>query len=396
MKIGKISKNTLWLACSAILISILLASSIFAACAQPANFATETVRPEDVGLSSEKLDQIGATLNADIADGKINGAVLLVARNGKTAYLKSYGTRDADNKVPMTSDSIFRIFSMTKSLTAVSIAMLVEEGKLSLTDPVSKYLPSFKNMKVAQVTTDKNGNDTVTLVESSREITIKDLATHTSGLGYWFLTPTVIQNIYLEAGMADLEGYTNAEVCEKIAKLPLMENPGTLYRYGMNYDVLGRVVEVVSGMTLDKFFTERIYKPLKMKDSGFQVAAGNEGRLVYLDPTWALYMDPTSPDRKYWSGGGGSTSTATDYARFAQMLLNGGELDGVRLLKPESVALITSDQLGPLGNRKDSAYVPGRGYGVGFDFYVRVDDPASNAPGSVGAFNKDGIAGTSY
>jgi CubicO group peptidase (beta-lactamase class C family) len=196
--------------------------------------------------------------------------------------------------------------------------------------------------------------------------------------------------------MADLEGYTNAEVCEKIAKLPLMENPGTLYRYGMNYDVLGRVVEVVSGMTLDKFFTERIYKPLKMKDSGFQVAAGNEGRLVYLDPTWPLYMDPTSPDRKYWSGGGGSTSTATDYARFAQMLLNGGELDGVRLLKPESVALITSDQLGPLGNRKDSAYVPGRGYGVGFDFYVRVDDPASNAPGSVGAFNKDGIAGTSY
>ncbi len=396
MKIGKVSKNSIWLVCSAFLISILLASSLLAACAQPAVFSTETVRPEDVGLSSDALNQIGTTLNADIAEGKINGAVLLVARNGKTAYLKSFGTRDADGKLPMQTNSIFRIFSMTKSLTAVSVAMLMEEGKLALTDPVSKYIPAFKDIQVGEIVKDKDGNDAVNLVKPAREITIKDLATHTSGLGYWFLLPTATQNIYLQAGMADLEGLTNAQVCEKITTLPLMENPGTLYRYGMNYDVLGRVIEVVSGMTLDQFFAERIYEPLKMKDSGFQVAANDADRLVYLDPTWPLYMDPTSPDRKYWSGGGGSVSTAPDYARFAQMLLNGGELDGVRLLKPESVALITSDQLGPLGDRKDSMYVPGRGYGEGFDFYVRVDDPASNAPGSVGAFTKDGIAGTAY
>ncbi|MGD0355835.1 MAG: serine hydrolase domain-containing protein [Dehalococcoidia bacterium] len=396
MRTVNVFKRTLWLACSALFISILLVSSLLTACAQPAVFNTETVRPEDVGLSSDALNQIGTTLNADIADGKINGAVLLVARNGKTAYLKSFGTRDADNKVPMTSDSIFRIFSMTKSLTAVSIAMLMEDGKLALTDPVSKYIPAFKNMKVAQITQDKDGNDVVTLVQANREITIKDLATHTSGLGYWFLLPTALQNIYLQAGMADLEGLTNAQVCDKIANLPLAENPGTLYRYGMNYDVLGRVIEVISGMTLDQFFAERIYKPLKMKDSGFQVAARDEDRLVYLDPAWPLSIDPTSPDRKFWSGGGGSVSTAPDYARFAQMLLNGGQLDGVRLLKPETVALITSDQLGPLGDRKDSMYVPGKGYGEGFDFYVRVDDPASNAPGSVGAFTKDGIAGTCY
>ncbi|MHB8086113.1 MAG: serine hydrolase domain-containing protein, partial [Dehalococcoidia bacterium] len=339
MRIGNISKNTLWLVCSAILISILLASSVLAACAGPANVASGPTKLEDAGLSSAKLDEIGATLTADIADGKINGAVLLVARNGKTAYLKSFGTRDADNKLPMQTDSIFRIFSMTKSLTAVSVAMLMEEGKLALTDPVSKYIPAFKDMKVAQITQDKAGNDVVTLVTADREITIKDLATHTSGLGYWFLLPTALQNIYLEAGMADLEGLTNAQVCDKIATLPLSENPGTLYRYGMNYDVLGRVIEVISGMTIDQFFAERIYKPLNMKDSGFQIAAKNADRLVYLDPSWPLYNDPTSPDRKYWSGGGGSQSTAVDYARFAQMLLNGGQLDGVRLLKPETVAL---------------------------------------------------------
>jgi CubicO group peptidase (beta-lactamase class C family) len=396
MRTVNVFKRTLWLACSALFISILLASSLLAACAQPAVFSTETVRPEDVGLSSDALDQIGTTLNADIADGKINGAVLLVARNGKTAYLKSYGTRDADGKVPMTSDSIFRIFSMTKSLTAVSIAMLMEDGKLALTDPVSKYIPAFKNIQLAEVTKDKDGKDVVNMVKPAREITIKDLATHTSGLAYWFMATPEVQDLYLQAGMADLEGLTNTEVCDKVAGLPLMENPGTAYRYGMSYDVLGRVVEVVSGMTLDQFFAERIYKPLKMKDSGFQVAAQDADRLVYLDPTWPLYTDPTSPDRKFWSGGGGSVSTAPDYARFAQMLLNGGQLDGVRLLKPETVALITSDQLGPLGDRKDTLYVPGKGYGEGFDFYVRVDDPASNAPGSVGAFTKDGIAGTCY
>ena len=396
MKTGKAFQKHIWLACSAILISILLASSILAACAGPAGVASATVKPEDVGLSSAKLDEIGATLNADIADGKITGAVLLVARNGKTAYLKSFGTRDTDNKLPMQTDSIFRIFSMTKSLTAVSVAMLLEEGKLALTDPVSKYIPAFKDMKLVQINKDKDGNDVIILVKPDREITIEDLATHTSGLGYWFLLPTPIQDIYLQAGMADLEGFTNAQVCDKIANLPLMENPGTHYRYGMNYDVLGRVIEIVSGMTLDQFFAERIYKPLKMNDSSFQLAAKDADRLVYLDPTWPFYTDPTSPDRKFWSGGSASLSTAPDYARFAQMLLNGGELDGVRLLKPETVALITSDQLGPLGDLKDSMYVPGLGYGEGFDFYVRVNYPASNAPGSIGAFSKDGIAGTCY
>ena len=390
----KINMRSVW---AALFIAILLASSLLAACAGPASFGSETVKPEDVGLSSAKLDEIGTTLNSDISDGTISGAVLLVARNGKIAYFKSFGTRDADNKLPMQNDSIFRIFSMTKSLTAVSVAMLMEEGKLSLTDPVSKYIPSFKDMRVAQITQGKDGNDAVTLVKADRDITIKDLATHTSGLGYWFLLQPTMMNTYIQAGMADLEGFTNAEVCEKIASLPLSENPGTLYRYGTNYDVLGRVVEIVSGMPLDQFFAERIYKPLGMKDSGFQVAAKDTDRLVYLDPSWPFYNDPTNTTtRKFMSGGGGTVSTAMDYARFAQMLLNKGELDGVRLLKPETVALITSDLIGPLGSRTDSMYIPGPGCGEGFDFYVRTAPATEDRPDNIGSFSKDGIAGTCY
>ena len=196
--------------------------------------------------------------------------------------------------------------------------------------------------------------------------------------------------------MNNIEGLTNAEVCDKLSKLPLVENPGTMYRYGMSYDVLGRVIEVASGMTLDKFFEERIYKPLGMKDSGFRHTGEGVDRLVYLNSQWPLYIDVTDPTVKNLNGSYGTVSTAMDWAHFAQMLLNGGELEGKRLLKPETVAYITSDLLGPLGNRDDNAYVPGPGYGVGFDFYVRVDTADVDFPANVGEFCKDGAAGTVY
>jgi len=378
------------------LLSVLLISSVFAACAQPAVFSSETVKPEDVGLSSERLNQIDTVLNDDVAANKINGAVLLVARDGKIAYFKSFGYRDNEKKLLMEKDSIFRVYSMTKSITALAVAMLMDEGKLALTDPVEKYIPAFKDIKVGEVSKDETGKDVVTMAQPSNVMTIQNLATHTSGLSYWFFPPTVIQAMYLQAGMNKLEGLTNAEVCEKVAKMPLVENPGTIYRYGVSYDVLGRVIEVVSGMTLDKFFAERIYKPLEMKDSGFQITGEDIDRLVYLDPAWPLCIDVTDPNRKYWSGGGGSVSTAMDWARFAQMLLNGGELEGKRLLKPTTVAFITSDQLGPLGNRDDALYIPGHGYGVGFDFYVRVDTASADFPANVGEFCKGGAAGTVY
>jgi CubicO group peptidase (beta-lactamase class C family) len=402
MKIGKVYQNKNWLVCSILLLSVLLISSVFAACAQPAAVPNEvskgfqTVKPEAVGLSSERLDQIDTVLNDDIAADKINGAVLLVARNGKIAYFKGFGYRDNEKTLSMEKGSIFRVYSMTKSITAVGVAMLMEEGKLALADPVDKYIPSFKDIQVGEVNKDETGKDVVTMVKPSNVMTIQDLCRHTSGLSYWFFPPTAISALYLQAGMNNLEELTNAEVCEKLATLPLVENPGTKYQYGMSYDVLGRVIEVVSGMTLDKFFEERIYKPLEMKDSGFQVTGTDVDRLVYLDPQWPLYIDPASPTRKYWSGGGGTVSTAMDFARFAQMLLNGGQLEGKRLLKPTTVAFMTSDQLGPMGNRDDALYMCGRGYGVGFDFCVRVDTGSANFPANVGELSKGGAAGTVY
>ena len=396
MKIGKAYQGRIQLVCSILLLSVLLLSSVFAACAQPAAFSSETVKPESVGLSLEKLNEIDTVLEADIAANKINGAVLLVARNGKIAYFKSYGYRDNEKKLPMEKDSIFRVYSMTKSLTAVAVAMLKDEGKLAFADPVEKYIPSFKDIQVGEVSKDENGKYVVTMVPPSNVMTIQQLATHTSGLSGMLFPIPGIRELYIQAGMNKTAGLTNAEVCDKLAKLPLVENPGTLYRYGMSYDVLGRVVEVASGMTLDKFFEERIYKPLGMNDSGFSVTGEDIDRLVYLNPQWPLYIDVTDPNRKFLSGASATVSMAMDYARFAQMLLNGGELEGQRLLKPETVAFITSDLLGPLGNRDDTAYVPGPGYGVGFDFYVRVDTAGVDFPANVGEFCKGGAAGTMY
>jgi len=396
MKVGKVYQNKIWLTCSILLLSVLLLSSVFAACAQPAAFSSETVKPESVGLSSEKLNDIDTVLEADITANKINGAVLLVARNGKIAYFKSYGYRDNEKKLPMEKDSIFRMYSMTKSLTAMAVAMLKDEGKLAFADPVEKYIPSFKDIQVGEVSKDENGKYVVTMVPPSNVMTIQNLATHTSGLSSMLFPTPGIRELYIQAGLNKTAGLTNAEVCDKLAKLPPVENPGTLYRYGMSYDVLGRVVEVASGMTLDKFFEERIYKPLGMNDSGFRVTGEDVDRLVYLNPQWPLFIDVTDPNRKFLSGSGGSVSTAMDWTRFAQMLLNGGELEGKRLLKPETMAFITSDLLGPLGNRDDTAYVPGPGYGVGFDFYVRVDTTKVDFPANVGEFCKGGAAGTMY
>ena len=352
--------------------------------------------PEEVGLSSDRLNRIDNVLKADIEKGQIPGAVALVARNGKIAYFRNFGMRDKEKSLPMEKDSIFRVYSMTKSVTAVASSILLEEGKLLLADPVAKYLPSFKDIQVGEIKRDETGKDVVTLVKPRNVMTIQDLLRHTSGLSYWFYPPKAIQDLYLQTGLQKPDQMTNADVCEKLAKLPLVAHPGTQYQYSHSYDVMGRVIEVISGMPLDKFFEERIFKPLKMKDSGFQIRGKDVDRLVYLDPKWPLYNDPTDPKLKHLSGGGGMVSTAMDYARLAQMLLNGGQLDGKRLLGPRTVAFMTSDHLGPMGNRDDAMYVPGRGYGEGFDFYVRVDAGHSYFLGNIGEFYKGGAAGTIF
>ena len=388
MKTWKVHKKRNWLVCALLLISACIASAAFAK-------GLPTAMPAEVGLSSERLNIIDTVLKTDIKKGKIEGAVLLVARKGKIAYFKSFGMRNKEKLLPMEKDSIFRVYSMTKPVVGVAAMILLEEGKLLLSDPVAKYIPAFKDIKVAEIKKDETGKDVVTTVKPRNAMTIQDLLRHTSGLTYWFWPPKAIQGMYLKAGMNKLDKFTNAEVCEKLATLPLVANPGTKYTYSRSYDVLGRVVEVVSGMPLDTFLEERIFKPLEIKDSRFKLTGPDVDRLVYLTPKFFLYTDPTET-LKFFSGGGGLVSTAMDYARFAQMLLNGGELNGKRLLGPRTVAFMTSDHLGSMGNRNDGMYVPGRGYGSGFGFYVRVDAGNAYFPGNVGEFYKGGAAGTVF
>ena len=388
MKTGKVHQKRNWLVYALLLIFVLITSAAFAK-------DLPTATPAEVGLSSERLNIIDTVLKADIEKGKIEGAVLLVARKGKIAYFKSFGMRNKEKLLPMEKDSIFRVYSMTKPVVGVAVMMLLEEGKLVLSDPVAKYIPAFKDIKVAEIKKDETGKEVVTTVKPRNAMTIQDLLRHTSGLTYWFWPPKAIQSMYLKAGMNKLDKFTNAEVCEKLATLPLVTDPGIKYTYSRSYDVLGRVVEVVSGMSLDKFLEERIFKPLEIKDSRFKLTGPDVDRLVYLTPKYFLYTEPTET-LKFFSGGGGLVSTAMDYARFAQMLLNGGELDGKRLLGPRTVAFMTSDHLGSMGNRNDGMYVPGRGYGSGFGFYVRVDAGNAYFLGNVGEFYKGGAAGTVF
>ena len=296
----------------------------------------------------------------------------------------------------MEKDSIFRVYSMTKPVIGVAAMILLEEGKLTLADPVAKYIPSFKDIQVVgEIKKDESGNEVVaSTLKPKNVMTVQDLLLHTSGLSYWFWPPKAIQGMYLQAGLKEND-HTLAEMCDKLAKIPLIADPGTKYWYSVSYDVLGRVVEVASGMPLDKFLKERIFKPLEMNSSGFHIKGPDLDRFVYLDPKDFWYSDPTQP-RKYISGGGGMVSTVMDFARFAQMLLNGGQLDRKRLLGPKTVAFMTSDHLGPLGNLKERTYIPGRGYGQGFGFYVRVDEGNAYFLGNVGEFYKGGAGGTVF
>jgi len=359
-----------------------------------AGILPETV-PEAVGFSSERLSRIETKLKADIAEGRIPGAVILVARKGQIAYFEAFGMQDKQAGIPLKKDSLFRIYSMTKPFASVAAMMLFEEGKLLLSDPVSKYIPAFKDIQVGVIEKEADGNETITTRKPTTTMTVFHLLTHTSGLNYWFYPPKAIQKMYLEAGFNKPGQMTVEEMSDKLAALPLLFDPGTQYRYSHSYEVLSRVVEVASGMPMNQFLQERIFDPLKMKDTGYHASQEDLARLAYLTPKNPLYQDFTKPT-KLFGGGSGTISTAEDYARFSQMLLNGGQLEGKRFLSPQTVAYMSSDQLGPLGNRADPLYVPGVGYGGGFGFYVRVDAGRSPFIGSVGEFYKGGYAGTCF
>ncbi|MEP7312237.1 MAG: serine hydrolase domain-containing protein [Pseudomonadota bacterium] len=368
-----------------------------------------TGKPESVGLSSQRLQRITSTFNADVATGRIPGAVVLVARRGKTAYLQAVGFQDRDKQLPMQRDSIFRIASMTKPVVAVAALMLMEEGKLALIDPVSRYLPEFKDLKVGVEQVDAaTGQRHLTLEPLRRPITVQDLLRHTSGLTYGPFGDSLVQRLYRENKVMD-DQQTNAEMVTKLAALPLAFQPGTTFEYSMSTDVVGRIVEVVSGMNLEQFVRERITAPLRMSNTGFLLDERNAARLALpqSDPvsgtSGVLFAYVMARPPKWFSGGGGMLSTAADYARFCQMLLNSGELDGVRLLSRDSVALMTSDHLPPgagFGTFTQelgiTAPLPEFGQGYGLGIGVRKEQGRSPVPGSVGDFYWGGALGTYF
>jgi CubicO group peptidase (beta-lactamase class C family) len=368
-------------------------------------------RPDDAGFSSERLARITQFFQGEVDKGAIPGAVLLVARNGKVVYDEAIGYQDREKKIPMKPAAIFRVYSMTKPITSVAVMMLAEEGKIDLLAPASQYLPEFKDLKVGVEKADPaTGKPTLTLEPVQRPMTVQDLLRHTSGLVYGPFGHTLVHDAYNKANLFD-NGQTLAEMVSKLSKLPLAHQPGTVWEYGMSTDVLGRIVEVVSGMPFDRFVAERITRPLGMRDTAFYLNSAQAPRLAepQVDaatgkrPEFGKAEDFTQEKVKWFSGGGGLFSTAWDYARFCQMLLNGGELDGVRLLSPKTIALMTSDHLlpgtprvGDVAVTQDLTPVTEMGQSFGLGFAVRTDPGHSPVAGSVGDYFWAGAAGTYF
>jgi len=360
-----------------------------------------TAKPEEVGLSSERLNKITAALKADVDKGVIPGAILLVARHGKIAMFEAVGVRDPATKAPMTKDGIFRIYSMSKPITSVAVMTLFEDGRLTINEPVSKYIPKLGGLKVGVEKPDPSGGKpTIELVPSQRDMTIQDLLRHTSGLTYGFFGNTLVKKMYVESKVWN-DYPSNAELIDRLAKLPLANQPGTTWDYSHSTDVLGRLVEVITDKSLYEFEKARILDPLGMKDTSFYVTdKSKQDRIVEPfanDRNFGIEADFNDPrvSQKWESGGGGMVSTAMDYARFAQMLLNGGTLNGKRILGPKTVAYMTSDHVGA-SIAPGPLYLPGAGFGFGLGFAVRKDAGVSPLAGSVGEFNWGGAGGTYF
>ncbi|MGE5203423.1 MAG: serine hydrolase domain-containing protein [Acidobacteriota bacterium] len=343
--------------------------------------------PEEVGLSSAKLAELKAALQRDVDRGEIAGAVVLVGRHGKIGYFEPVGFRDREAKVPMTRDSIFRIASMTKPIVTVGAMMLVEEGKLDPAAPVARYLPEFKDVQVGVESKDANGHMVMSREAPRRAMTVQDLMQHTSGLTYGIFGKSAVKDLYNKANLFD-PGQTNAQFVAKIAKLPLQNQPGEKWEYSMSVDVLGRVIEVVSGQDLETYLKGRVLKPLGMNETGFWID-DPEQKMRLAEPaidgsTGKRPVMVQSTKRQAWaSGGGGMVSTAMDYARFCQFLLNKGELDGVRLISRETFAAM----LTPRVKAADQEF--------GWGFMIRVNEKGE-LPGAVGDLGWAGFYGTYF
>ncbi len=348
--------------------------------------------PDVLGLSPARLARMSEAFRAEIARGRLPGAVLLIARGGRIGCFESLGVADPVRGTPMTHDAIFRIYSMTKPIVSLAVMMLVEEGRLLLDDPVSRHLPEYAGQKVA---IERDGR--IDLAPVERDATVQDLLRHTSGIGYSFTGESTVQRMYVEQRLGSLSK-TNAEFSAQLAALPLMHQPGSRWEYGQSTDVLGRLIEVISGQGLGSFLRERILDPLGMVDTAFHVPAGQQHRLVE-----GFARDPDSGAEvrlmkvreapRFESGGGGLVSTALDYARLLQMLQNGGTLEGKRLIGRKTLQWMTSDHLGSIPSGSP-LLPPGSGFGLGFA--VRMAPGLDPTPGSAGQYYWSGMAGTTF
>jgi len=385
---------------------LLLATICWAglACAQePAAVA----HPEQLGFSAQRLQRLTEVYKGHVDRGELPGAVLLVARGDQIAHFDAVGFQDREKKLPMKKDAIFRMASMTKPIVSVAAMMLVEEGKLDLLTPVAAILPEFKDVKVGVEQLDPvTGIPSLRLEAPHRPMTVQDLLRHTAGLVYGQFGDRLVHQAYREANVRD-RGQSLAEMVKKLATLPLAHHPGEVWEYSMGTDVLGRVIEVVSGMELDRFISERITKPLGMAATDFYVHQPDLARLAEAQ-AGAEGKRPDLPDvtqkPHLLSGGGGMVSSAADYLRFSLMLQNGGEYAGVRLLSPHTVRLMTSDALPPnigytergVRTNQDVAPMPQMGQGFGLGFAVRTAAGRNPLPGSIGTYYWTGAWGTTF
>ncbi|MBR0715081.1 serine hydrolase [Bradyrhizobium liaoningense] len=352
--------------------------------------------------SSDGLARITAFFDNEVKTGKLPGAVILIQQHGRPVYLKSFGVQDVRTGTPMSPETIFALHSMTKPITSVAAMMLIDEGRLALSDPVSKYIPSFAFTKVGLERTRPDGGLALDMVAPVHPVTIRDLMRHTSGISYDYIGGKWVEQAYKDANI--FEGrFDNKEFAERIARLPLARQPGTLWRYGHSTDVLGRVIEVISGQTLYSFMKQRIFDPLGMTSTKFLLKTPEElARMARPLPSDMILLD-AEQDRlahpEWESGGGGLLSTLNDYARFAQMLLSGAEFDGKRYLSPAAFKDMTTDQIGPgSGVDRDYFYFPGDGFGYGYGLAVRTDPGNAKPPppGSLGELKWDSGSGTLF
>lgn len=362
----------------------------------PVSAETAATRTAEVaGLSKSRLAKLVSVFRSDVDEGRIPGVVVLVARNRETALFEAIGFRDRPSNAPMAKDAIFRLYSMTKPIVSVAAMMLVEEGRMLLSDPVSKHMPELKGLQVGVEKPGPEGKPVLERVPAPREMTVQDLLRHTSGITYGIFGRSLVKSAYNELNPLD-GNQTSGEFVAKLAKLPLAFPPGTTWDYGQSTDLLGVLIERVSGKPLDMFVEERILKPLGMKDSGFFVPEAEQSRIAEAQPEGGKPQTLLAVTKRptFLAGGHGMVSTAADYLRFTTMLLNGGELDGVRLLSKKTVDYMTSDHLGSLS--RGPAYSPGPGYGFGLGFAVRTLPGVAPVPGSVGDYHWNGLGGTYF